>query len=101
MALIAHLHSFPSEKLERTIEALIDICDLIDGEPEREDDDPDSENENRLGDVAYTEWHSRGRHKATAGGYEQADQRENDEDDDPDTSAEDAPEASTLSRMAA
>lgn len=35
-ALVAHFHSFYRRKLERTIEALITICDLMDPDVEAE-----------------------------------------------------------------
>ncbi|MGE3744750.1 MAG: hypothetical protein AB7G25_03370 [Sphingomonadaceae bacterium] len=43
-ALLAHLHSFPRDKLERTIEALIAICDMMDGDPDHEHDGREPEN---------------------------------------------------------
>lgn len=49
MALLAHLHSFPRDKLERTIEALIAIVDLIDGDSEAEDSETMSSTVNERG----------------------------------------------------
>ena len=97
MVLLAHLHSFPRHKLERTIEALIAIVDLIDGDSEAEpatwteagnrdthaDLPDDHEHTGDEQDTGWTEWQTRHRHKLTAGGYEPADQSEDDEDEDP------------------
>ena len=99
MALLAQLHSFPRDKLERTIEALIAICDLIDGDPEEQQENGDENDDpGDLQDASFTEWVTRGRHKLFGGKYEHPIgwkylvDDEDAEDDDPDTSAEDAPE---------
>ena len=107
MALLAHLHSFPRAKLERTIEALIAIVDLIDGDNEAEpatwtevgtrDTDADLPDDyERSGDekdMAWTEWQTRHpRHLKTSlheptGSIRSEDDEEDDhrEDDDPDS----------------
>jgi len=59
----------------------ISLLDTLDGDPDREDDDADSENENRFPDTGWAEWHTRGRHKLAGGEFEAADQNEDDEDD--------------------
>jgi len=99
LALLAHLHSFPREKLERTIEALIAICDLIDGDPdEHQENGDENDDPGDLKDTAFPEWITRGRHKLYGGKWEHPNgmgehiAQEDSEDDDPDTSAEDAPE---------
>jgi len=101
-AVAAILSRYDRNKLASFIEVAISLLDTLDGDPEAEEHpledafvshDPyfaytDSDGS----DVAWTEWQTRGRHKLTGGGSEQADLHEDDEDDDPDTSAEDAPE---------
>ncbi|MGE0776687.1 MAG: hypothetical protein AB7G25_07945 [Sphingomonadaceae bacterium] len=104
-ALLAHLHSFPRDKLERTIEALIAIVDLIDGDNEAEPatwteagnrdtrtdlpDDHEHTGDNQ--DMSWTEWQTRHprtqRHAISeiAGSIHSEDDEDDDpaEDDDP------------------
>lgn len=111
MALLAHLHSFPRDKLERTIEALIAIVDLIDGDTETEDsetgsstvdergheltpyedlqpqDDEDREHTGDEQDMSWTEWHGRGRRQRSA--MSETVGSIHDEDDEEDDHAED------------
>lgn len=96
------LSRYDRNKLASFIEVAISLLDTLDGDPEAEEHpledafvshDPyfaytDSDGS----DTAWAEWHTRGRHKLVRGEHEAADQCEDDEDDDPDTSAEDAPE---------
>ena len=105
-AVAAILARYDRQKLASFIEVAISLLDTLDGDPEAEpatwteagnrnthaDLPDDHELSGDEKDAGWTEWQSRGRHKQTAGGYEQSDQHEDDEDDDPDTSAEDAPE---------
>jgi hypothetical protein len=100
------LSRYDRQKLASFIEVAISLLDTLDGDPEAEpatwteagnrnthaDLPDDLELSGDEKDTGWTEWQSRGRHKQTAGGYEQADQHEDDEDEDPDTSAEDASE---------
>jgi hypothetical protein len=46
-ALVAHLHSLDRQKIERTIEALVSILDLMDGDPDLEEDCEDIEHDGR------------------------------------------------------
>jgi len=101
-AVAAILSRYDRNKLASFIEVAISLLDTLDGDPEAEEHpledafvshDPyfaytDSDGS----DAAWAEWHTRGRHKLVRGEHEAADQCEDDEDDDPDTSAEDAPE---------
>ena len=101
-AVAAILSRYDRNKLASFIEVAISLLDTLDGDPEAEEHpledafvshDPyfaytDSDGR----DTAWAEWHTRGRHKLVRGEHEAADQCEDDEDDDPDTSAEDAPE---------
>lgn len=84
------LSRFDRDQLASFIEVAIGLLDLADGDPEREDDDPDSEVENQHADVAWIEWTARGRYKeGRFGGERLARDRhgntlhEDDEDDDP------------------
>jgi len=101
-AVAAILSRYDRNKLASFIEVAISLLDTLDANPEAEEHpledafvshDPyfaytDSDGS----DVAWAEWHTRGRHKLVRGEHEAADQCEDDEDDDPDTSAEDVPE---------
>lgn len=90
-------------KLAAFVTVAIDLLDVMDGDDDAEpatwteagnrnthahlpDDYEQSGDE---ADTSWTEWPTRGRHKHTAGGFEPADHHEDDENDDPDTSAED------------
>lgn len=105
-AVAAILARYDRKKLAGFIEIAISLLDTLDGDTEAEpatwteagnrnthaDLPDDHEQTGDEKDTGWSEWQSRGRHKQTAGGYEQADQNEDNEDDDQDTSAEDAPE---------
>lgn len=87
-----------------TIEGLIAFMDDLGGDPDLEDshdqeaDMSDYEpDDDAKGDISWTEWHTRGRHKAQHGreairGRSGWTAGEDDEDDDPDTSVEDHPQ---------
>jgi hypothetical protein len=94
-----------ARELGDTIEGLIAFLDDLGGDPDLEDshdqeaDRSDWEpDDDAQGDIAWTEWQSRGRHKADRNGAEVLARdrygnqlHEDDEDDDPDTGIEDDP----------
>ena len=103
-----------AKEIGDTIEGLIAFMDDLGGDPDLEDsetgssmvdatgryvgaNEPREQDEDR--ELSWLEWHTRGKHKTTAGGYEMpthgprgSDMTDDDEEDDEDTSAEDAPE---------
>ncbi|MEG3089474.1 hypothetical protein [Sphingomonas sp. PB4P5] len=90
-------HRSAYREIGDTIEGLIAFMDALQGDIDLEDGGDDEPDADAMGDVSYTEWHTRGRHKTTRGA-EQSLMRpdglqalEDDEDDDPDTSVEDNP----------
>lgn len=86
------LSQFQPEQLASFVEVAIGLLDLADGDPELEDNG-DAELIGDEQDAAYTEFHTRGRHKHTAGGTEPFDRHEDAEvDDEPevDDEAEDS-----------
>ena len=97
LAVAAVLSRYDRQKLSSFIEVAIGLLDTFDGDLDAEAatwteagnrnthaDLPDGhELSGDEADTGWTEWQSRGRHKQTAGGYEPADQHEDDEEDDP------------------
>jgi hypothetical protein len=95
-----------ARELGDTIEGLIAFLDDLGGDPDLEDshdqeaDTSDWEpDDDAQGDIAWTEWQTRGRHKADRNGAEimargryGSQLHEDDEDDDPDTGVEDDPQ---------
>lgn len=98
------------EGIDRLVDVLIEAKDRIDGDPEAEPGDTEDHFVEHQpggpgcpvadgGDLAWTEWQTRGRHKLNGRGGEPRMGRhigvqpplEDDEDDDPDTSCEDGP----------
>lgn len=89
------LRGFAPDKIGRAVEILIDIADFQDGNLD-EEDNGDAEPTGDEDDAAWTEWHTRGRHKLTDGRSEPAVAHEDDEEFDPmedDDPAEDVADA--------
>lgn len=61
---------------------ILAVLDIVDADADAEDDDP-AEADGDDTDAAFTEWHTRGRHKLAGGKSEPFDQSEDAEDDDP------------------
>lgn len=77
------LNRHSAQEIAEAIEVLVDLLDCLGGDPEAEDDDP-PEQVGDEEDAAWTEWHSRGRHKLALGTSEPFDRvGEDREDDDP------------------
>ncbi|WP_414901293.1 hypothetical protein ACMT1E_15050 [Sphingomonas flavalba] len=88
------LAAFDRDQLAGFVAVAIDLLDLADGDPDREEDDPPESAGDDLGDQSYPEWHTRGRHKLTARGAEAATgfaMLEDVEEDDADMGIEDDP----------
>jgi len=52
------------ETLEAFLSVAIDLLDLMDGDPDLEDsNDREAHDGDDQGDIAWIEWHTRGRHK--------------------------------------
>jgi hypothetical protein len=92
---MAILNRFNRDELGNTIEVLVALLDIWDGDPDSEPngDDEAREADGDTRDISWPEWQERGRHKATAFGHEMPGTytSEDDEDDDPDTGVEDSP----------
>lgn len=79
-----------ARELGDTIEGLINFLDDLGGDPDLEDGADDELSGDEMGDVSWTEWHTRGRHKLSDLGSEVRVRMggcqtplEDDEDDDP------------------
>ena len=77
-------------ELGDTIEGLISFLDDLGGDPDLEDGGDDEYSGDELGDISWTEWQTRGRHKVCVRGSEARSRSsgremplEDDEDDDP------------------
>ena len=90
-ARLLNKHS-PGEIAE-AVEILVDVLDLIGGDPDLDDDDDREPDDDAQGDTSWTEWQSRGRHKDNPGVIctDGRQCQEDMEDDDPDTGVEDNP----------
>ena len=78
------LAGFQREQLASFIEVAISLLDIADPDPDLEDNG-DDELTGDEADAGWTEHHTRGRHKLASGMSEPFADREDDEDDDPDS----------------
>jgi len=60
------LARFDRPTLESFLSVAIDLLDVMAGDPEAEESDP-AESDGDSPDIAWTEWHQRGRHKLAGG----------------------------------
>ena len=87
----------PAAQVAALVEQLIAELDRRDGDTDVELNGDEEDDPGDLKDTAFPEWHTRGRHKLYGGKWEHPNgmgehvAQEDSEDDDPDTSAEDAP----------
>lgn len=82
-AVLAILNRFNRDELGNTIEVLVALLDIWDGEPDLEDDDP-AEAAGDEQDAAYVEWHTKPSNSRRSGQPEiLASDNEDDEEDDP------------------
>lgn len=71
MPVVARILSrYDRGKLAAFVTVAIDLLDVLDGEPDAEDDDPGEAVGDERGDPAYLEWHTRGSHKMDRHGAE-------------------------------
>lgn len=73
-ALIARrlLNKHSAHEIAEAVEVLIDVLDLIGGDPDVELNGDENDDPGDLKDAAYTEWETRGRHKLAGGLSEMA-----------------------------
>jgi hypothetical protein len=90
------LAQFDRERLAGLIEVAIGLLDVMEPDPDLEDNADREHDMAELYDVTYTEWHTRGRHKLSNGRSECGPTTygamvDDAEDDDPETGIEDDP----------
>lgn len=100
------LNRHSAHEIAEAVEVLIDVLDLLGGDPDLEDSGDLEPDDDAKGDPAWLEWNTRGRHKTGRYGgeklardrYGNAVHEDAEEDDDPGQCTED--EISTLTALA-